>query len=127
MSSSPSNNETHLHNLLSAVTEAILADERDLDRITAEYAVPRGEVETFVNLIRRLHVTLVGVAPSRRFATRLKMDLLGVSQRDVIQRVRFLPPRVQIAAGVALIAGLMLLQRRRLRLPDEASEVSIAS
>lgn len=125
--SSSSNNETHLQNLLNAVTEVILADGRDLDRITAEYAVPRGEVESFVNLIRRLHVTLVGVAPSRRFATRLKMDLLGVSQRDVIQQVRFLPPRVQIAAGVAVIAGLMLLQRRRLRLPEEATEVSIVS
>lgn len=127
MSSSPSNNETHLQNLLNAVTEAIFADERDLDRIVAEYAVPRGEVEVFANVIRRLHLTLVGVAPSRRFATRLKMDLLGISQRDVIQRVRFLPPRVQIAAGVAVLAGLMLLQRRRLRLSDDASEVSIAS
>jgi hypothetical protein len=32
---------------------------------------------------------------------------------SVITRIRYLPPRVQIAAGVALLAGFALLLRRR--------------
>jgi type VI protein secretion system component VasF len=102
-----------LQNLLAAVTEAILADEQDLDSIISRYAVPRAEVEGLVHLIQRLHVVLVGVRPSRRFAQRLRQDLMGQHQRNVINRLRYLPPRVQIAAGIALIAGFMLISRRR--------------
>lgn len=127
MESPSSNSDNHLQNLLAAVTDAILADENDIDRIVARYAVPRSEVQAFVNLIHRLHIAFVGVRPSPRFAQRLKLELMGVNQKGVIQRVRYLPPRVQIAAGVALIAGFMLLQRRRLRLPADGNEVSIAS
>ncbi|MCK6580122.1 MAG: hypothetical protein L6Q98_18685 [Anaerolineae bacterium] len=121
-----SKSESHLHDLLSAVTDAIVSDDRDLDRIVSRYALSRGEIEGFLRLIQGLHVTLVGVQPSRRFAQRLKTDLLGAHQGGVIQRVRYLPPRVQIAAGVALLAGFMLLSRRRLRLAD-GNEISVAS
>lgn len=107
-------NDTILENLLSAVTDALLADTANLDAIIGQYDVSRSEVNSFVNLIRRLHVTLVGVQPSKRFIRRLKSDLMGESEANVIARVRHLPPRVQIAAGVALVAGFMLLSRRRL-------------
>jgi len=76
--------------------------------------VPRAEVESFLQLIQRLHVALVGVQPSRRFVQRLRQDLIGQSQWNLVNRVRYLPPRVQIAAGIALIAGFILLSRRRL-------------
>lgn len=123
--SSNVNSESHLQDLLSAVTDAILADDRDLDRIVDRYGFSRREIEGTLDLIRRMHVILVGVRPSPRFAQRLRAELLGASQRGVIQRVRYLPPRVQIAAGVALLAGFMFLSRRRLRLEDE-NEVSVA-
>ena len=32
----------------------------------------------------------------------------------MVSRLRYLPPRVQIAAGIALVAGFMLLSRRRM-------------
>jgi hypothetical protein len=116
--------ESHLHNLLSAVTDTILSDHPDLDRVTARYAVPRAEVESLIRVIERLHLALVRVRPSRRFAQQLRMDLLEIPHQSVLHRVRFLPPRVQIAAGVALLAGVMLLSRRRLRLDaDPAPEV----
>jgi len=102
-----------LENLLAAVTEAILNDERDLDNIVSRYAVPRSEVEGLINVIKSLHVVLIGVRPSRRFAQRLRQDLMGQHQRNVINRLRYLPPRVQIAGGIVLIAGFMLLSRRR--------------
>jgi hypothetical protein len=104
---------SELETLLAAVTEAIIHDEQDLDSIVNRYAVPRGEVEGLVNVIRRLHVVLVGVRPSRRFAQRLRLELMGQQQRGVINRLRYLPPRVQIAGGIVLVAGFMLLSRRR--------------
>lgn len=103
-----------LENLLAALTDAIIEDEQDLDVIVNRYGIPRADVERFIQLIRRLHVVLVGVHPSRRFAHRLRQELLGQPERNVISRVRYLPPRVQIAAMVALVAGFMLLSRRRL-------------
>jgi hypothetical protein len=57
---------------------------------------------------------LVGVRPSRRFAHRLRQDLLDEPEDNVITRVRFLPARVQIAAAIAVLAGFGLLLRRRL-------------
>jgi len=107
-------NNLELENLLSAVTEAMLADDqRDLDSIVSRYAVPRQDVEGLIGMIRRLHITLVGVQPSRRFVGRLRHELVG-SRYNMVARVRYLPPRVQIAAGIALVAGFMLLSRRRM-------------
>ncbi|MCC6802740.1 MAG: hypothetical protein IT319_07630 [Anaerolineae bacterium] len=111
---------TPLQNLLDAVTEAIINDGQDLDAIVQRYSVPRAEVEGLINVIRRLHVVLVGVRPSRRFAQRLRQELMGQHQRNVINRLRYLPPRVQIAGGIVLVAGFMLLSRRRfLSLADD--------
>jgi hypothetical protein len=117
---------TELQNLLDAVTEAILHEEQDIEIIVHRYAVPRADVEGLVNVIKRLHLVLVGVHPSRRFAQRLRQDLMGEQQRNVINRLRYLPPRVQIAAGIALIAGFMLISRRRFAAPnvvDDAQEI----
>ncbi len=107
--------EYHLDNLFAAVTDALLADPNaDLDTIIAQYAVPRANVDSLLGVIRRLHLTLVGAQPSRRFVRRLKNDLMGDAQRGVMTRIRYLPARVQIAAGIALVAGFMLLTRRHL-------------
>jgi type VI protein secretion system component VasF len=103
-----------LENLLSAVTDALLADDNaDLDMIVNRYRVPRHEVEGLIGVIRRLHITLVGVQPSRRFVGRLRHELVG-SRYNVVSRIRYLPPRVQIAAGIALVAGFIVLNRRRM-------------
>ena len=108
-------NHNELENLLSAVTDALLADEHaNLDPIVSRYAVPRHDVEGLVGLVRKLHVTLVGAQPSRRFVNRLRNDLVGAQRTNIVNRVRYLPPRVQIAAGIALVAGFVLLNRRRL-------------
>lgn len=107
--------ELQLQDLFSAVTDALLADDTaDIDTVIAQYSVPRAEVDSLVGIIRRLHLTLVGAQPSRRFVRRLRHDLVGVSNRDVVARIRYLPARVQIAAGIALVAGFMLLTRRRM-------------
>ena len=108
-------NDLELQNLLSAVTDALLADQKgDIDGIIGRYAVPRAEVDSLIGIVQRLHVMLVGAQPSRRFVRRLKTDLIGVPEGNVVSRIRYLPPRVQIAAGIALVAGFMLLSRRRM-------------
>ncbi len=104
---------SELQNLLAAVTEAIINDEQDLDTIVSRYAVPRADVEGLINVIKRMHIALIGVRPSRRFAQRLRQELMGQHSYNVINRLRYLPPRVQIAGGIVLIAGFMLLSRRR--------------
>lgn len=114
-----------LQNLLSAVTEAILNDEQDLDVIVDRYSVPRADVEGLVHLIQRLHVVLVGVRPSRRFAQRLRQDLMG-QQMSMVNRLRYLHPRVQIAGGIALVVGFMLLSRRRMGSETVSSEAQEA-
>ena len=53
--------QSNFENLLAAVTDAILEDEQDIDQIIGRYAVPRGDVENFIRLIRRLHIPFVGV------------------------------------------------------------------
>jgi len=107
--------EFQLDNLFSAVTDALLADSNaDLDTIIAQYAVPRADVYSLLGIIRRLHLTLVGAQPSRRFVRRLKSDLMSSPQPNVMARIRYLPARVQIAAGIALVAGFMLITRRRM-------------
>jgi hypothetical protein len=110
----PNTDDMQIENLLSAVTDALLAENSNLDAISRQYQVPRSEVDSFVRVINRLHLVLVGVQPSRRFVRRLKQDLIGVPNRNVFSRVRHLPPRVQIAAGIALVAGFMFLSRRRM-------------
>ncbi|MBC8171348.1 MAG: hypothetical protein H7X77_06735 [Anaerolineae bacterium] len=103
-----------LEDLLAALTDAILADEDKLEPIIARYDVPRTSVDSFVPLLWRLHQTLVGVQPSARFVDRLRQDLKGTAPSGLVQRMRYLPARVQIAAGVVAAAGFMLLARRRL-------------
>ncbi len=123
------NRDTHFQDLLSAVSDSILADENDgsIDLIFARYDIARSEIEPFITIIRQLRVSLIGVRPSPRFAQRLRAELIGTSQWGVLGRVRYLPPRVQLMAGVMILASFMLLSRRRLRGEEDASEISIAS
>lgn len=123
------NYENHLEDLLSAVTDALLQEEmssspQTIDAIAKRYQVPRGDVEGFTLLIRRIHVVLAGVQPSPRFISRLRSELMGSTPRGVVARVRYLPPRVQIAAGVVAVMGFMLFSRRRLI--GDASEIANA-
>lgn len=119
--------DTPIINLLSALTEAIMADEKDLDAITRQYDIPRRDLEGMVSIIRRLHIVLVGVRPSARFVAQLKTDLMGERRMSMVNRIRYLPPRVQIAAGLAVVAGFMLLARRRLSSEDGQDVIGVES
>jgi len=110
--------------MLAAYTDAMLANHDDVEEIVGFYQIPRGDVEGILGLIRRLQGAFIYVHPSKRYVRRLRVDLVGEPQPSVINTIRYLPPRVQIAAGVALLAGgMMLLSRRRFTLPDGKSAV----
>lgn len=119
---SQTSGDPNVEHLLTAVTDALLADDGDLDTLVKQYEVSRGDLE-LIRLIRKLHAEFLGVRPSRQFARRLRQDLLTQGQPGLISRIRFLPARVQIAAGVAVLAGFMLLSRRRLSALNEVLEL----
>jgi len=108
------NSENQIQDLLSAVTDALLAGDKNIDPIVNRYQVSRAQVDNLVTIIRRLHVTLVGAQPSQQFVNRLQQDLMGAREQTVLTRVRHLPARVQVAAIIAVLAGFMLFQRRRM-------------
>lgn len=109
-----SNSSSELQDLLAAVTDALLADELDMDTLVAQYNVPRAAVDQLAGIIRRLHRVLTGVQPSARYIERLRKDLIGSAESGLLRRFRYLPARVQIATGIAVIAGFMLITRRRM-------------
>ncbi|GAB4519405.1 MAG: hypothetical protein OHK0046_28230 [Anaerolineae bacterium] len=104
--------QNHMDDLLTALTEALLDEQYDLDHLIEEYNIPRTRVDGFVDLISNLRDVLAIQQPSDDFIKHLKQELVG-SGDGLWERVRALPGRVQIAAGVALIAGFVLISRRR--------------
>ncbi len=124
--STPQDYEKELQNLLTALTDALLADPgADLERIAAVYHVPPQDIQALMGLIRQLHLTLTGVEPSKQFVIRLRQDILGKQGQRVFSSIRRLPTRVQIAAGVTVAAGFVLLARRRLGGDDQSEAADI--
>lgn len=106
--------DTKMQELLSTLTDAIIAEDTNLDAIVDFYDdVPRKEANGLLHIIRRLHKAFVLVQPSPAFSRRLKQDLIGVPRKNLIWRWRSLPARVQLAAGFALLGGFALILGRR--------------
>lgn len=111
--------ETQMPDLLDAITDALLTEQQDIEKLLKQYGVPRGSLDGMIHLIRDLREMFVWQQPSDAFVKNLKRELLGEPE-GLVQRVRALPGRVQIAAGMALVAGCALILSRRFM--DETSE-----
>jgi hypothetical protein len=105
--------DVQLQNHLAAITDALFAGRDDIDTLIAKYDANSAELQQYARLINQLDQVFVPVQPSPRFVRRLGQDLSGADTSNMLVRVRRLPPRVQIAAGIALLAGFVLLSRRR--------------
>lgn len=105
--------DVQIQNLLTDLTSALLDEDGDLDALLAQYHVDDHDVQSLVELIGELNNTILPVEPSARFVRRLHQELIGMETGNVLVRVRRLPPRVQLAAGIALVAGFVILSRRR--------------
>jgi len=120
------NQETQFENLLDAITDAVLHNPDDVRAVIARHPVPATRLDGLAELIARLNATLTPQQPQDRFVRQLKRDLVG-QQSGLLARLRYLPGRVQIAAGLAVIAGgLMLFSRRRgFEIPDTIQDAEI--
>ncbi len=121
-------NETNTTNLLDALTHAIFKDQNDLvDALFDQYKVPKGSLDNLFELIYQLRGVFTPADPSEEYLRSLKQELMGVDD-TLLARMRYLPARVQVAAGLAVIAGFLLLTRRRITsnpLGEASSEYEI--
>lgn len=101
-------------NFLAAVTEAVLEGEADVRALAQRYDIPIAEAESLASMVRSLEDAFVDVSPSRRFKRDLRAQLIEETQPGMLGRLQNLPPRVQIAAVVAIVMVMALLGRRRM-------------
>ncbi len=107
-------NEFHLETLLDNLTDAILSSEsHDLSKLLEQVDLPKDKINGLLDLICQLKNTLIANQPSDQFVQELKHELVG-HRKTILAHVRYLPGRVQIAAGLAVVAGFILITRRRL-------------
>ncbi|MAS35941.1 MAG: hypothetical protein CL610_18180 [Anaerolineaceae bacterium] len=111
--SNPNLSDVQLQNLLAEITDVMLTTDADVDALANRFQVDSSDALHLMALVGLLNETLEPVEPSERFVRRLGQDLAGMDTSNVLVRVRKLPPRVQIAAGLALVAGFMFISRRR--------------
>lgn len=113
--------ELHMHNLFDAITEALLTGQDEMvEYLIDQSEVSRAKAEELLDVIDGLRASLSSQEPSVQFVRQLKADLTG-ERAGLVTRIRFLPGRVQIAAGLALVAGFALILRRRFSSDDGES------
>lgn len=110
--STPQPDDARTEAFLAALTDALLAGSADPGALAAQYSMPRAQAESYARTISALQAALVPVQPSRRFVRLLRQDLIGPENTSVVASVRSLPPRVRLAAGLALLAGFALIVLR---------------
>ena len=111
--------DNQLENLLAAQFDALIAGQDDFDPQLTRYGLTpaqTAEATDLLNLAYRLRGTLMPVAPSEAFTSRLKGELIGDQPVTLLVRWRKLPAHYQLAAklgGLTLTAGILLLASRR--------------
>lgn len=107
-------NETNTTDLLNALTDAIFNEQDNLvDTLFDQYNIPKGSLGNMIELIHHIKGLFAPTDPSEEYIRALKQELIG-AEDTLISRMRYLPARVQVAAGLAVIAGFLLITRRRL-------------
>jgi len=102
-------NSAHMDDFLTAVTDAVLHGERNTVGIARRYGVAEADADRIVPLIRGLKDAHKSERPSAQFRRKLHRDLMGAPEYTLVERVRGLPPRVQLAAGAAVTLTAILL------------------
>lgn len=105
--------DMQMQDLLDSLTWAVLNDQEEIKTTR--------ETEDFVELIHQLKETLAAQPPSTAFVQELKQQLIH-QEAGLLKRLGYTPGHVQLAAGVALVAGFMLIIRRRIIGEDEPDE-----
>jgi hypothetical protein len=108
-----------IEDFLMAHADSLVSGSPEFDRLLDQYDdVVQGQVEGLFTLAERISRTLMPVAPSEQFVNRLRHELIdsaSAEPRSLWGRIRSLPPRTQIAAGIGgatLTAGVVLIASR---------------
>lgn len=110
--------DVEMQDLLDALTEQVINDGREVQRLIRRSRVPASDVEGLYHLIKRLDVCLHARQPSDHYVKRLKYELTGRDER-LFAQFRSLPLRAQFAAALAAVAaGFLFLLRRRVNQDD---------
>ncbi len=112
--------ERHLHDLLMAHADALVSGTLDVDRLLDQYDwLVTSQVKSLLALADQLNRSLVEVNPSEQFLNQLRVQLLDEAYElhdpGLWRRIRQLPPRTQLAAGIGgatLTAGIVLIASR---------------
>ncbi|MBE2183750.1 MAG: hypothetical protein IAE89_10025 [Anaerolineae bacterium] len=116
--------DTDLETILTDVTDAVILGSALSSVFSAQSL---REIAQFLPIIRLLSASYVAVRPSKRYTARLRHDLMG-QEYTVVERVRYLPARVQIvAAAVAIAAGCLVLLRGRSALLNQSAALAEAN
>jgi len=107
------NNEQALRDFLYDYMDAMDLPDADPARLAHKYDLDEADTAPFIDLTERLDAAIVDIEPSRQFKQSLRQDLLGEAPTTMFGRLRNLSPRLQFAAGIALLAAMALLGRRR--------------
>lgn len=104
---------------LMAHADALINRSLDTEKLLEQYnEVAASQVDSLVSLAEQISVSLVPVQPSEEFVTELRQrlsDAVFLEPASWWQRIRQLPPSVQLAAGISgatLAAGVVLVARR---------------
>lgn len=106
--------EVRIREFASDATEAMLDGHVNIRALARRHNISLSEARELTEMVRHLESALVDVKPSTQFKRRLRADLIGAPPKGLLSRLRSLPPRLQIAAVVAIIAAMALLGRRRM-------------
>jgi hypothetical protein len=108
-----------IQTLLMNHADAIIVGSADRERLLEPYDnVLREQAESLFVVAERINDVLVEVVPSEQFVTQLRFDLLETAlaeQTSLWERIRNLPPRTQLAAGIGgatLTAGMVIIATR---------------
>jgi hypothetical protein len=116
--------DRQLNDLLMTHADALVGGTMDVDRLLEQYdSLVNSQVRSLIALADQLNRTLVDVNPSDQFVSQLRLQLLNEGYEfgspGLWRRIRQLPPRTQLAAGIGgatLTAGIVLIASRSI--PD---------
>ncbi len=113
--------DSQAQDMLEAITVGIQAGD-EIENVSRQTGASSAGMQGYAEIIQALQSILTPMEPRREFARQLHADLLD-QQQGVVERMRQMPARVQIAAILALIAGCLLFLTRRLFGSETSPEI----
>ena len=98
----------------------MLSGQTDPDDIIERHNISQDKVDELLDIVQFLQSELVIQKPSLVFVRDLKQDLVG--QDGMFTRLRYVPVRVQITAGLAVFSGFAYIMGKRVTGEDEEEE-----